>query len=132
VAYMNQEKKKIISAALKPVLNKYGVKGTLKVANHYRIVLTLKSGSIDFVQDMLSEHAREQLSDPIDHHFHVNPYWFQIHYKGKSLEFLTEAIEALKSAGWYDKSDIMTDYFNTAYYFDINVGHYTSPYKVTA
>jgi hypothetical protein len=30
--------------------------------------------------------------------------------------------KALKSADWYDESDAQTDYFNTAYYVDVNVG----------
>ena len=114
MAYMNQEKKAIIAKALKPVLAKYGMKGTLSVRNHMAIVLNLKSGKINF-------EGREQ----------VNPYWFHEHYTGKAKAFLTEAFAALKSAGWYDNSDPMTDYFNTAYYYDINIGKWNKPYEVT-
>jgi hypothetical protein len=49
MAYMNQERKAKITQALKPVLAKYKVKGTLSVRNHMSIVLTLKSGAIDFI-----------------------------------------------------------------------------------
>jgi len=34
----------------------------------------------------------------------VNPYWFHEHFDGDAKDFITEAMEALKSASWYDKS----------------------------
>lgn len=122
MAYMNQEMKATIAKNLKPVLKKFGVKGTLSVSNHSTIVLTLKSGKIDFFADYGDrEDARKFGID-------VNPYWFHEHFTGKSKQFLTEAFRALKSANWYDESDIQTDYFNTAYYFRINVGKWNKPY----
>ncbi len=122
MAYMNQEMKAKIAKNLKPVLKKFGVKGTLSVSNHSTIVLTLKSGKIDFIADYGdSEDARKFGID-------VNPYWFHEHFTGTSKAFLTEAFRALKSADWYDESDIQTDYFNTAYYFRINVGKWNKPY----
>ena len=122
MAYMNQEMKATITKNLKPVLKKFGVKGTLSVRNHSTIVLTLKSGKIDFFADYGDrEDARKFGID-------VNPYWFHEHFTGKSKQFLTEAFNALKSANWYDESDAQVDYFNTAYYFRINVGKWNKPY----
>jgi len=122
MAYMSQEKKAKIAALLKPVLKKYGVKGSLSVRNHSTICLTVKSGKIDFFADYGDrEDARKFGID-------VNPYWFHEHFVGKSKEFLAKAFAALKSADWYDESDIQTDYFNTAYYFRINVGKWNKPY----
>jgi len=122
MAYMNQQMKATIAKNLKPVLKKFGVKGSLSVRNHSTIVLTLKSGKIDFFADYGDrEDARKFGID-------VNPYWFHEHFTGKSKQFLTEAFRALKSANWYDESDIQTDYFNTAYYFRINVGKWNKPY----
>lgn len=138
MAYMNQERKATIANALKPILKKYGVKGTLSVQNHSTIVLTLKSGSIDFIGNsnrvcgndhyQVSRGFRPNTSG----YDQVNPYWFQDHYDGVAKEFLSEAIDALKSAGWYDRSDAMTDYFDTAYYFDINIGKWNKPYVLEA
>ena len=122
MAYINQDDKKRIAAELKPILKRYGVKGTLSIHNHSTIVLTVKSGKIDFFADYGDrEDARKFGID-------VNPYWFHEHFTGKSKQFLTEAFRALKSANWYDESDIQTDYFNTAYYFRINVGKWNKPY----
>jgi len=117
MAYMNQERKAVIAANLKPVLAKYGAKGTLAVRNGSTICLTLTSGVIDF------DGAR---------HGSVNPYWIKEHWSGVKREFLLEALAALKSAGWYDRSDAMTDYFDIAYYVDIKIGKWAKPYVLTA
>jgi hypothetical protein len=53
MAYMNQERKQKIATNLKPILAKFGVKGPLSVRNHSSIVLTLKSGSIDFIENYI-------------------------------------------------------------------------------
>ena len=37
MAYMNQEKKAVIAAALKPILKKYKLKGSLRVHHHSKI-----------------------------------------------------------------------------------------------
>ena len=140
MAYMNGEKKAKIAVALKPVLKKYGVKGTLSVRNHSTIVLTLKSGKIDFIEnyiktDLDTPYGNKMSAQQVDHirkyqSLDVNPYWFQEHFTGKTKAFLTEAFAALKCAGWYDKSDAQVDYFNTAYYVDVNVGKWNKPYVV--
>ena len=133
---MNQERKQKITQALKPVLAKYKVKGSLSVRNHMSIVLTLKSGAIDFIgnSNRVCGNDFYQVArgfKPNDTGYdQVNPYHFQNHYDGVAKEFLAEAIKALKSADWYDESDAMTDYFNTAYYYDINIGKWDKHYVV--
>ena len=37
----------------------------------------------------------------------------------------------MKGNKWYDKSDAMVDYFDTAYYVDINIGKWNKPYVFT-
>lgn len=137
MAYIDQKQKTIISAALKPVLAKYGVKGTLSIRHHSTITLTLSAGPIDFRANNNAVCAADhwQVSHGwkpnADEHYDVNPYHFARHYSGTALAFLTEAFAALKSAGWYDDSDAMTDYFNTAYYYGISIGRWKKPYVVT-
>ena len=117
MAYMNQDKKKVIAAAMKPVLKKFGLKATLSVRNHSSISLNIKSGPIDFGGDRIQ----------------VNPYWLEDNYKDrpKALAALQAIKTALKAADYYDRSDAMTDYFDTAYYFHINVGKWDKPYELT-
>lgn len=114
MAYMNQERKATIAVNLKPVLQKYGMKGTLKVHSHSTIVLTLKRGPIDFGKTEGS----------------VNVYWIDHHFDGVARDFLKEAYDALLSAGWYDRSDAMFDHFDIAYYANINVGAWKKPYEL--
>jgi hypothetical protein len=137
MAYMNQERKAKISAMLKPVLKKYGVKGTLRVDNHSTITLNIKEGSVDFIQNYLETvknsfqvSAEQNKYITEKQYLDVNPYWYHDHFSGIAKSFLKEAMDALKGAGWYDRSDAMTDYFDTAYYVGISIGQWKKPYQV--
>lgn len=135
MAYMNQSKKAVIQQNLKPILAKYGVKGSLRVRNGHAITLTLRSGSVDFVRDMKPV-AHGKVVDKVtlmqNYNFMINQYWFNEHYEGTARDFIDEVNAAMKSADWYDRSDIQTDYFDTAYYYDICVGEWNAPYTVTS
>jgi hypothetical protein len=140
MAYMNQERKAKIATAIKPILAKYGLKGSLSVRNHSTICLTVKSGKIDFIENFINTDHNTWTGQKMDQRtidsirksqsLDVNPYWFQEHFSGVAKDFLTEAFQALKAADWYDDSDVQTDYFNTAYYVDLNIGKWNKPYQV--
>ena len=132
MAYMNQEKKAKIAAAIKPILAKYNLKGTLSVRNHMSIVLTLKAGSIDFIGNFNTCNANNSRFTAAEGSIQVNPYWYQDHFDGVAKAALSELVPAMYSADWYDNSDIQTDYFNTAYYVDVNVGRWDKPYEFNA
>ena len=131
---MDQERKATIAANLKPVFKKYGVKASLAVRHHSTIVVNIKSGPIDFIGNYnktVSEKRGEEHA-VTRNYMDVNPYWYQEHFTGTAKEFFDEVMTAVKSADWFDKSDIQTDYFHTAYYFDINVGKWDRAYELTA
>ena len=50
----------------------------------------------------------------------------------KKINLIAETAPA-KDGGkeWYDNSDMMTDYFNTAYYVFTNIGKWNKPFKFT-
>lgn len=126
--------KQTIQKNLTPILKRYGVKGTLRVRNGHAITLTLRSGSIDFVNDMKNEmHGKTIDKNEVRKHYNfmINQYWFNEHYEGVSLKFIDEVNQAMKSANWYDRSDAQIDYFDTAYYYDITVGSWNKPYTLT-
>ena len=138
MAYMNQTKKQTIAAKVKPILAKYGMKGSLSVRNHSTIVLKLTSGPIDFIGDLNAQRQMGYVNIELNkdemrkrYELDINPYWYQEHYTGTALAFLSEIIPAMKSADWYDDSDAQVDYFNTAYYYDVNVGSWNKPYTLT-
>jgi hypothetical protein len=130
---MNQERKAKIAAALKPILARYNVKGTLRTRQG-AITLTLRSGQVNFVSDMkpvMYGKVVDKVSLMQNYNFMINQYWYQEHYDGEAYHFIKEVNDAMKAANWYDRSDIGTDYFDTAYYYDICVGTFNAPYTVT-
>jgi hypothetical protein len=122
---MNQEKKAKIAANLKPILKKFGLKGSLSVHNHSSIVLTIKSGSIDFFTDSGNPEDARKFG------IQVNPYWYKDHFTGQARAALSEIVPAMYSADYYDNSDAQVDYFDTAYYVHVNVGKWNKPYVFT-
>ena len=119
MAYMSQEKKKELAVGIKAVLKKYKIKGTIAVNNHSTLVVNLKSGVIDFKAQ--------------NEHYQVNTYHIESQWTGVAKDFLLELLDAMQGegTGWFDKSDIMTDYFHTAWYNDINIGKWNKAYEVT-
>ena len=132
MAWMNQERKAKIVAAAKPVLAKYGMKATFR-CNRHAITCTLKSGSIDFLAEMNTDRPHNRPADVRQsYNFDINPYWYDEHYNdGTAKDFIGEMITALKAADYYDRSDISTDYFDTAYYYNLKVGDWNKPYTLT-
>ena len=137
MAYMSQERKQSLAPAIKAVLKKYGVKGTLAVRNHSTLVLNIKSGSIDFIENFIKTDAdsnigRKMEQSQIDYirkngSLDVNPYWYKDHFSGKAKSFLAELLPTMNK-GNHDNSDIQTDYFDVGWYVDVNIGKWDKPY----
>ena len=49
MAYVSQEMKKELKPAIKAVLKKYGMKGTIAVRDHMVLVCNLKKGKLDIL-----------------------------------------------------------------------------------
>lgn len=113
MAYFSKEMKKAIAPKINALLKEYGVKGSLSVLNYSKVVLTIRSGSIDFG----------------DAYVQVNPYYIEGRFSGKAEEFLMKAVKILNT-GNYDNSDIQTDYFDVGFYVGINVGSWDRKYKL--
>lgn len=134
MAHMNQEKKARIAAQIKPILKRYGVKGTLAVDNHSTLVLNIKSGTLDFIKNYNETTERRpggfQNSSPAEKHISVNPYWYNDHFGDKVIKtFFKEVFKALND-GNHDRSDSQTDYFDVGWYVRLNVGKWNKPYIV--
>ena len=112
MAYVSQEMKAKLAPAIKSVLKKYNMKGSISVRNHSTLAVTVKQGSIDFGKD----------------HVQVNPYWIHEHYQGRAQSFLTELLDAMKGPDFFDHSDAQIDYFDRSHYQDINIGKWNQPY----
>ena len=135
MAYMNQERKAERAPAIKAILKKYNVKGSLAVRNHSTLVLNLKAGSIDFIKNsnrvcgadfyQVAQGFKPNMSG----YTQINPYHFQNHYDGEALAFLKEVHEVMNS-GNHDRSDMQSDYFDVGWYVDVNVGQWDAAYAL--
>ena len=114
MAYMSQDHKKQIAPVVKNILKQYGLKGSLSVRHHSTLVLTISKGSFEIEQD----------------HASVNVHWIDTHYQNqpKIKECLTQLVAAMKGPEYFDKSDIMSDYFHCSHYVDIQFGKCNKPY----
>lgn len=139
MAYMNQERKKQLAPAIKAVLKKYGMKGTIAVRNHSSLVVNIKEGALDLLgaaQKHNDEYARMRGQEPyqVGDNLQVNQYyaaeWAEKVGETTIAKFYEELLAAMKGTIYYDNSDAMTDYFDTAYYMDINVGDWNKPYTL--
>ena len=114
MAYISQKEKKELAPNIKKVLKKYGMKGTIAIDHYSSLVVNLKEGPIDFKMP--------------NGHTSVNVYWIDDHYEGVAKEFLNELLTAMKGTKWYCNDNAMIDYFDRAYFTDINVGKWNKEY----
>jgi len=128
MAYMGKESKAKIVALAKPILKKYGMKGTFSVKDHSTIKLTLKSGKLDLFGNYFNKRSHDPVHGKPVGSMDINPYWYHEHFDGKVKDFFTEIMGAMKGADWFDKTDIRIDYFHTAYYISITAGTWEKPY----
>jgi hypothetical protein len=117
MAYVSQADKKELAPAIKKVLSKYGMKGSISIRHHSTLQVTLQSGAIDFKD---YSHG--------DGYIQVNTYHIDSHYTGKAKAFLNELLDAMKGPNYFNNDDAMTDYFHRSHYTDINVGKWNKPY----
>jgi hypothetical protein len=137
MAHVSQARKKELAPAIKNVLKKYGVKATIAVRHHSTLVLNIKQGPIDFIENYIKtgknkSYDKHMPEDRIayvrkNQSLDVNPYWYHEHFSGKALSFLQEIFAAMNN-GNHNNSDIQTDYFDVGWYVDVNIGNWNKPY----
>ena len=140
MAYVSQELKSKLSPKIKAICKKHGVKASIAVRHHSTLVLNVKSGKIDFIENYIKTDAdkvaaNKMSADTIAHirknqSLDVNTYWAHEHYSGKAKQFLTEMISAMKGPDFFDETDAQTDFFHCSHYIDINIGKWDKPYIV--
>ena len=116
MAYMSQEKKKQLAPNIKEICQKHGIKAMLSVRNHSTLILTLRSGPIDF---------------GIGENNGINIYHYRNHdYTQRAGAFLDQVLPAMND-GNHDRSNIMIDYFDVGWYTNIKVGLWNKPYVLS-
>ena len=133
MAYISQQDKKTLAPAIKQVLKKYGLKGSISIKNLMSLRVTVTAGRLDLIgaANLATNVNRPHNSG----YYQANPYGNNEKYKDINLDifnFYTELKKAMKGGLWFDKSDSMTDYFHTAYYLEIHIGRSDKPYQLTS
>jgi len=126
MAYVNQATKTKIAPKIKAICAKYKVKGSLSIRHHSTLVLTIKSGAIDFIGNGNETCGQANTSG----YEQVNPYHYGSHYSGKAKKFLQEVLAEM-NAGNHDNSNAHIDYFDVGWYVDVNIGKWNQPYALS-
>jgi len=140
MAYINQQEKKEIAVKVKPILKKYGLKGTLSIDNHSTLNLTIKSGQIDFKGNYNNESNKDRDKEPysiefqIFHQVYLIPRKSEFHiskyFTNRARKCLIELASAMNE-GNHDNTDTQTDYFDIGWYSGIYLGSsYDKPYQL--
>lgn len=131
MAYIGAQEVKSIREALKAQFPKFKFSAR-KGSGSLSVEVTVKSGPIDFFenhnQTIDHRHVDSRLAEG---YMQVNPYWFHEHFTGEAKDAIDQFLRIIKTAPerqWYDRSDAMTDYFDTAYYIHLNIGEWSKPY----
>jgi hypothetical protein len=120
MAYMNKENATLIRNALKVAFP--NIKFAVRKDTH-SIHVTIASSDIDF-----SDLDKEGVWG-VKGYAQINQ--FHLHQYGRHETLLAKIVDIIKTAPadkWYDRSDSMSDYFDTAFYIHLNVGAWDKPY----
>ncbi len=133
MAYISQERKAVIAAALKRVVPA-GWKYSLSIDHHSSLNFNLKSAPVDIIGHINEVRANEyewgQPAKPItDKYTCINHKWMERALKGDLLKTFERIVEAL-NGGNHDNSDIQSDYFDVGWYVSVNVGKWDKPFVV--
>ena len=125
MSYISTEDVKKIRVALK---NEFGKKlkfAVRKSPSCHSVGVTITSGAVD-LSDIMG-------TTDFDKYVQVNQYHLGNYGVHKSLfKKIVEIIKTAPSKEWFNDSDPMIDYFDVAFYFDLNVGDWNNPYKKVA
>ena len=122
MAYMDQEKKAKIAAALKEVMPKRW-RYTLSVQHNSILTLIIVSTPIDLFAQITTP-----LGKPTKY-YAINAYSLDRQFKGELLEIF-EKIKAAMNLNNYDNSNARTGYFDVGHYVRMEIGKHDRPFKI--
>ena len=139
MAYISTEEVRAIRNELKATFPEY--RFSVKKRHHSSVDVDVIKGpafeDYEFFDRYKCETRKETLNGVCENINHYHLDW----YGEKNKSFFEKVVEVIKTApakveggrAWFDESDIMTDYFHTAFYISIGVGkNYENGYVVTA
>ena len=130
MAYISAEDVKAIRTALKAEFPAFKFSCTRD--HKIGINVAIKSGPVDFAANFNATNAgRGDFRPANSDNMGINHFWCHEHFSGAAKDMLVKVVEIIKTASarqWFDKSDLMTDYFHTAFHIHLEVGRWNAPY----
>lgn len=126
MAYVDQDKKAKIAAALKLVMPK-GWKYSLAVRHHSTIVLTITAAPFDLIAALSKSPARDPSTIT---YADLNTHYIREQFDDECVADVFEAIKDALDTDNHDNSDLMTDYFDVGHYVDVTIGRWNKPFQV--
>ena len=123
MAYLNKDQVKQTREALKVAFPDFKFMVRRSNGGSGSINVSIMSGPVDF--------------GDLDMPKAVNPYHIGTFFEDHQVRFLEAVVKVIKygtDRQWYDRSDAMTDYFDTAFYLDVELGRWgkvPQPYQKT-
>jgi hypothetical protein len=134
MAYMSQEKKAKIAAALKLVVPK-GWKYSLRVEHHSSLEMTISQAPIDLIAAWNEGGERRSFSaqgaNVAKDYVQVNHYHLDTAFRGDLLATFRAIVAALNTDN-HDNSDLQSDYHDVGHYLGLNIGRWNKPFVCTA
>ncbi len=136
MAYITTAEVKEIRTALKEEFGKKFKFSVSKRSGGLAVTVAIMSGDID----LSSLWASKNEGDYGFGYVNINPYHITDDNYGDKVELFKKIDNIIKTApakaeggrAYFDHSDSMTDYFHTAFYYDIEVGKWDKPYTQVA
>ena len=135
MAYISTEEVAAIRKELKAQLPQY--KFSVTKHHHSSVTVAFMKGPAFAEFQSRDRYTGEFKDDVIEGHEQLNHYHAESFYGEENGALIKKVEEIIKTAPvkaggreWYDKSDAMTDYFDTAFYMSIHVGKWDKPYEV--
>jgi len=126
MAYISTEEVRAIRKELKNTFP--SMRFSVRKRYHLGVTVSILSGDRDFSDIEIRNFITDEVI-PFSGYMQINHY--HLYKYGKHEEFFQKIVDVIKTApaqvpggkAWYDNSDVMSDYFNTAFYFDIEIGN---------
>lgn len=129
MAFITKEETKEIRDNLKKAFPE--IKFSVRMRHHSTVLVTILESPYDF------ELNGKEYRDVNTYHINSQGNESHVDYDGNTikphthLDILKGILKIVSEKHW-DKSEIMTDYFNCAFYYYLSIGRWEKPYKLAA
>ena len=134
MAYISTKEVAAIRKQLKAEMPEY--KFSVKKHHHSSVTVAFMKGPEWEEFQTRDRYTGEYSTATMDDHEQLNHVWADDFYGEKNAAIIKKVEKIIKTAPvkaggreWYDDSDAMTDYFDTAFYMSIHIGQWDKPYQ---